>query len=229
MVSVSVEPGAYQDLAQLRERIDYQGGDFFDDNEALRFDKLLVRLEQESRKIFETLWGDETVLTETERVDVIRATDDKAIPLVYPVTDIREVEYKIALSSDYETLDADKYDRTEHRLILADRPTANSMRIRQQRANSLTRFAAAATWGDLATKLRVTYNRGFGSEAPSDVKQIQVQLVNRQLRHLKREQTVAAASPEELAGQADAGMVVNDDIRQRVADVTSPSRATQSI
>ena len=43
MVTVSVGADAYQTLDQLRQRIDYDGGEFFDDNEQLRFDELLVQ------------------------------------------------------------------------------------------------------------------------------------------------------------------------------------------
>jgi len=49
------------------------------------------------------------------------------------------------------------------------------------------------------------------------------------LRARKREQTVAAASPEEFAGQTETNEIVTDEIRSRVAGGPKPGRATMSI
>jgi hypothetical protein len=228
MPTVSTDADAYQSLDDIRSRIDHQPADFFDDNEAIRFDELLVRLEGEARGIFETLWGDETPLEETDRVDSKRATDDAAIPLVYPVQSVAEVEIKQTLASDWRTLDTERYDVTDHRLILAERPNTNTLRLRG-RDNALTQNATRATWRDICARLRVTYDRGFVGGAPVDVKSIQIQLINQLLRKLKREQTVSAASPEELSEMTNQAEVVTEEIRARISDVTSPSRATQSI
>jgi len=230
MPTVSVSSSAYQDLAAIRERIDYEGSDIFSDNEALRFDELLVRLEQESRGIFETLWGDETPLEETGRTDVRRATDDAALALVYPITDVTKVEIKRTLGDDWDELDSERYDHTEHRLVLAAHPGGTALAHGgHRRTTTVGQYAARATWADLAAKLRVTYDRGFGTEPPNDIKSIQIDIINKMLRQMKREQTVAAASPEELAGITEPAEVVTEEIRDRVQDVTSPGRATMSV
>jgi len=230
MPDVSVGSEAYQDLSTIRSRIDYQARDLYEEQNAqLQFDELLVRLEEESRGIFETLWGDETVLEETDRIDEKRTTDDAAMPLAYPIQEVTQVERKNTIGSDWEVLDSDWYDATKHRLVLAQRPNVNSLRVWRNRGNPLTRNATRATWRDLATKIRVMYDRGFSGGAPADVKSIQIQLINQMLRKLKREQTVAAASPEELAGMTDRNEVLTEEIRARIADVTKPGRATQSI
>jgi len=228
MPTVSVDSGAYQDLDRIRQRVDYDGADFYSDNEQLRFDELLVELERESRGIFETLWGDQTPLEETDRVDEKRTTDDAAIPLAYPINDVSKVERKTTLASDWKELNSDWYDFTNHRLVLARRPNTNTLRHRQ-RGNALAGDAQRATWKDIATKIRVTYDRGFGAEPPEDIKSVQVQLINRMLRMRKREQTVAAASPEEFAGQTETNEVLTDEIRDRISDVTSPGLGTFSI
>lgn len=222
----TTDTGAYQSLSDLRERVDYRGGDFFDDNAELRYDQLLVRLEREARGIFETLWGDDTPAEETDRTDVMRATDDAAMPLVYPVQDVTQVEYKRTPASDYETLDSDRYDHSEHRLVLADRRRYGAESGR--RGNVLAETAMRPEWSDLASKVRVTYDRGF-DPVPGDIKSLQVQLVNQMLRKLKREQTVGAASPEELAGMTNQAEVVTEEIRERVSDVASPGRGTMSV
>lgn len=228
MPTVSVDSGAYQDLDRIRQRVDYDGADFYSDNEQLRFDELLVELERESRGIFETLWGDQTPLEETDRVDEKRTTDDAAIPLAYPINDVSKVERKTTLASDWKELNSDWYDFTNHRLVLSRRPNTNTLRHRQ-RGNALAGDAQRATWKDIATKIRVTYDRGFGAEPPEDIKSVQVQLINRMLRMRKREQTVAAASPEEFAGQTETNEVLTDEIRDRISDVTSPGLGTFSI
>ena len=90
--------------------------------------------------------------------------------------------------------------------------------------------ARRATWADVATEIRVTYDRGFGEEPPADIQSIQIVLINRLLRQLRNEQTVAAADPEQLAAaSAELDTVVTDDIRQRIADVTSPGGRTLSV
>jgi hypothetical protein len=225
MPDVSVDSDAYQTLSDIRQRIDYEAGDFFNDNEQLRFDELLVELERESRGIFETLWGDETPLTETDRIDVKRATFDAAIMLPYPIQDVSKVELKRSVGSDWDELDSDRYDFTKHRLLLANR----SRNAPVKRANELTNVAARTTWRDITAKIRVTYDRGFGSEPPEDIQGIQVQIIEQLLRKRRREQTTAAASPDEIAGMSDANEVVTEEIRRRIADVTKPSGGTLSV
>lgn len=222
----TTDAGAYQDLARLRQRIEYDGDSLFQDNAALRFDELLVELERESRKIFETLWGDETPLTEAGRTDELRTTDDAAMALVYPINEVTEVEYKRTLRSDWTTLDTHRYDWTAHRLVLPrNRPSA---RVRQ--GNALARTARRATWRDIASKIRVTYDRGFGATPPADILSLQVDIINKMCRKLRTEQTIEAATADEL-GEAVGALddVVDEEFRQRVGDVTAPGMATFSI
>lgn len=227
MPQVSVDADAYQDLDDLRQRVDYQGEDLFTDNEQLRFDELLVRLERESRAIFETLWGDQTPAQETDRTDTIRCTYDAAIKLVYPITAVSEVEFKRTLDSDWEVLESNRYDATKHHLILSRRPATDIVRHRHA-GTHITELNTRSTWADLAEKIRVTYDRGF-DPVPYDIQSVQVDLVNKMLRQLKREQTVAGASPDELAEMTDRTEIVTDEIRNRISDVTSPGRATHSV
>lgn len=225
MPQVSVDADAYQSLSDIRDRINHEAGDFYDDNAQLRFDELLVRLEREARGIFETLWGDETPLEENGRVDERRTTDDAAMAMPYPVRDVTKVEIKRSLGSDWDEIDSDWYDFTKHRLILA----RSKPESRVRRDNPAARLARRPAWMDLAVKIRVTYDRGFAGGAPADVKSIQIDLINKLLRQLKREQTVSAASPSELSEMTDRREVVTEEIRNRISDVTSPGRATMSV
>lgn len=229
MPTVSTEAGSYQDLTRIRERIDWQARDFYDDdpNAELKFDELLVDLETESRGIFETLWGDQTPLEETGRVDEMRAKDVAAMQLVYPINNIQQVEYKRTIAADYQTLDAERYDSTDHHLILAKRPNSNSLRY-QTRGNPAAVNAQRAEWADLAVKVKVTYDRGFGSEPPADILSIQIDLIENLLAHRKQQQTQAAGSADQQ-GEAMQSAIVTDAIRDRISDVTSPGLATMTI
>lgn len=228
MPTVSTDTGAYQALADIRSRIDHRPDDLFDDNAALRFDELLVRLERESRGIFETLWGDQTPLEETDRIDEKRTTDDAALKLVYPIQDVTKVERKVSLASEWKELDDEWYDYDDHHLILARRPNTRLMRQRQ-RGNVLAGDAERAPWRALGEKIRVTYDRGFAGGAPADIKSLQIQLISNMLTKLRTDQTIAAGSPDELAQAVDTDMIVTEEIRDRISDVTSPGYATMSV
>jgi len=231
----------YQTLDRLRARVEYEPGDIFDDadNAEKRFDRLLAGsdavgetdgfrgLEAEARGIIETRLGDNTLAAEDGRVDVMRTTDDSAMPLVFPIRDVQSVEYKLDLGDDFETLDADRWDFTDHNIVLSyGRRMAESRR--GFRGNRLTGFTARLTWLDLAEKIRVTYDRGF-DPVPADVLSVQVAIVNRMLRNLKVEQNVAAMEPDQLEAMTASEAILTDDIRDRIDQVTPLGGATQAI
>ncbi|AFH22520.1 hypothetical protein OSG_eHP28_00140 [environmental Halophage eHP-28] len=232
----------YNSIERLRARVDYNPSDFFENNEVKRFDRLLggepfvgddpdgwAGLEGEARAMINTLTGDETFNEELGRVDEIRATDDASIPLVYPIRDVSKVEAKTHIGGDYFDLDADQFDFSDHRLILADRTNRVGTGVGRRAANELIRHNQRTTWGDLYAKLRVTYDRGY-DPIPANIKAIQVAIVNRQLRMLRGEQAIAAASPDEFAGVSPQfDMVLTDDIRRRIEDLTPLAGATQSV
>lgn len=233
----------YQSLQRIKARVDYEPDDFFGDNAEKRFDRLLygteevgdganwLGLEAEARAIIETMTGDETWNREVDRVDEIRTTSDAAMPLVYPIQSITSVEGKQTQQDTYEALEDYWYDHTEHRLILerGRRRNVASQTRGGRPANELTAFTNRATWRDYYTTIRVTYTRGF-DPIPYDIQQIQIDLINRMLRHLKTEQTIAAAAPEDFAGvNMEFDVVVTDAIRQRIEGLTPLAGATQSV
>lgn len=226
MANVSMPADAYQSLERLRQRVEYQAGDFFSNNEQLRFDELLVELEAEARGIFETMWGDVKPTAEDGRIDTVQATDDTALSLPYPVRDVTEVEIKYANGGDFETLEPRWYSHSEFNLILE---TDAVPRTRYDIRNDygLPRFANSPTWIDLGEQVRITYDRGFET-LPDDIISVQVQLVNNLLRKLRLEQNVEAASPDEYRAMTDGMEVVSDEIRARIDDIASPSRTVMS-
>jgi len=241
----------YQPLERLRERIEHTPEDIFGDepNAEARFDRLLygtaatdpdapesgawIGLEAEARGIIQTLNGDQPLGKEPARVDTFRPDYDAATTLVYPVQSVESVEYKHSLGDDYSTLDPDRYalDRrgNAHLLVLEHFRRGGRGARGGTRRNTLADNANRATWRDLAAELKVTYERGF-DPIPADIKSVQVSIVNRMLRLMRAEQSFAAASPEEFQGVSpEFDRVVTEDIRQRVADFTSPGGATMTM
>ena len=220
----------YISVDELKDRVSYDGEALFEEhNEEKRFEELLSTLESEARGEINTLTGDQTFHKQTDRTDTFRATDDAAVPLVYPIIDVSKVEVKSSLASDWRELDTDRYDFTDHRLILA-RPTrgGSTSTLAYQRENPLIREAGRMTWRDIATKMRVTYDRGF-DPIPADVKSIMVDIVNRMLRKLRNEQNISASSPEQMEAITQGETIMTDDIRRRVGDITGLGGKTQSV
>lgn len=214
-----LDEGAWwESLADLRERITaYDGGELFADNEQLRFDRLLVDLERESRSHIEDLIGDEPLTFESDRVDELDATADVALWISFPVRDVSKVEIRRRPESDWRELDRNWYEWNEHRLILRKRSRRGT---RSRRRNPLTGNANRATWGDIADKVRVTYDRGWDPVRP-EVKAVQRQLINRMLRSDRLEQQMAAASPDQFAGVSPQfDQVFTEDMKQRLDDLT---------
>lgn len=236
----------YQSLDRIRARIDHTPEELFDDNAEKRFDRLIMGttevgdtsdgdagewfgLEYETRSMIESILGDQPLGYEGDRTDEIRPGRDAALTLVYPIQDVTEVEIKRSLQSDWETLDADKYTWTDHRLILEYRRPGTRENRGGLRRNVLADTAGRATWRDIASKLRVTYDRGF-EQIPGNILSIQTDLINRMIRLMRAEQNFAAASPDEWQGVSpEFDRVMTEDIRERIYDVTSLGGVTQSV
>lgn len=236
----------YQSLERIRARIDHTPEELFSDNSAKRFDRLIMGttevgdtsegdpgewfgLEYETRAMIESILGDEPLGYEADRVDEIRPGRDAALTLVYPIQDVSTVEVKRSLRSDWETLDADRYTHTEHRLILEYRKAGTRRNRGGLRRNVLADTAGRATWRDIASKLRVTYDRGFET-IPGNILSIQTDLINRMIRLMRAEQNFAAASPDEWQGVSpEFDRVLTEDLRERIYDTTALGGVTQSV
>jgi hypothetical protein len=235
----------YQSLQRIRARIDHEPDELFpeNDNPEKRFDRLIMGtdavgdgpawegLEAESRAIIENLWSDTTFNTET-RTDEPNPPDNASLPLAWPVNDVTEVEYRRSLRQDFQTLEDWKYRHTEHLLILEIGSRAGVSSTAQgysRTTNELLSTTTRRTWSDVAVEVRVTYDRGFET-VPYDVQNIQIDLINRMIRKLRQEQTLAAAAPEDYAGVGeDLDSVVDESVRERVLDITPPGGATRAL
>ena len=226
---MTTEGTPYQSLERLKMRLEYDADDLFDsdDNAHKRFDRLLMGtaevgdgddfdgLEAEARSIIESYHSDEPFTRQEDRVDVIRTVDEAAIPLAYPVESVASVEIKRSLRSDFRELSEDRWDATDHRIVLSFGPHRYGSRRGGRRRNVLADNAGRAEWSQIAEKLRVTYTRGY-DPIPADIRSIQVDIINRMLRNLRTEQTISAMEPDQIESVTAAEAIVTEDIEARI-------------
>jgi len=234
----------YQPLERITARVDYEPTDLFDDNAEKRFDRLIAGttkvgdttgtdgwrgLEYESRKTIENHHSDEPFTREEGRVDEQRAPAAQSLPLVFPIQSVASVEYKRTLRSDWETLDEYRYQVDDHSVLLEHTPRLRGPNRSGTRRNVLADRARTIQWNDLASRVRVTYDRGF-DPVPGDVQNIQIQLINRMLRTLKQEQNIAAASPDDFSGVTpEFDTVLTERLIERIESITPLVRNTRAI
>lgn len=221
---------AYVTTADLIDRIEYEAADFYDVNEQQQFEDLVGTLESEAVGLLESRWGDQTFEEETDKTETFQATDDAALLMPYPITDVSKVEVKVSIGADWNTLDSDRYDFTPHRLILAEttRRRSSQYHTESHMTNPLNRWAGRATWGDYYAKLRVTYTRGF-DPLPEDVSHIVIEAVENMLRDLRIEQTVDALDPSQAEQYVNAGGAMPENLKEKIDTITSPGGATLSV
>lgn len=242
---MSYAPGdPYQPLERIKARVDYEPTDFFENNATKRFDRLIMGtaevgdtadtagwrgLEYEARKMIENAHSDEPFSEETGRVDEKRAPASVTLPLVFPVNEVSKVEKKRTLRADWEEVEAFRYQVDDSGLTLERTPIQRGRAHGGTRRNTLADRARRLQWNDIASKIRVTYDRGF-NPVPGDVQSVQISLINRMLRTLKQEQTMAAASPEEFQGVTpEFDSVMTDNLLARIESITPLYQNTRAI
>lgn len=213
---------AYQTVDEIKARVHYRKEDF--DLDTNDFQTLLETVEEESRALIESFMGDFTFEKETDRVDVINSSYSEGVPLVYPVDKVSKVEYKRRASSDWEELDEDHWYNTEHRLVLDRYP-----RQYERRRHFHRRIGdRKRKWKDISTQISVTYDRGYDN-IPANVKNIQLDIINKILRRLKNEQSVSAMDPEQMQALELADKVMSDDILERLNQITRLKNVVRSV
>lgn len=239
---MATEGTPYQSLERLKMRLEYEATDLFDsdDNAAKRFDRLLMGtaevgdgdsfdgLEAEARSVIESYHSDEPFTKQVDRVDEIRAKDEAATPLAYPVDSVASVEIKRSLRDEWRVLPDYRWDRTDHRIVLSYGPHRYGGGRRGTRRNVLADNAGRAEWSQIAEKLRVTYTRGY-DPIPADIRSIQVDLINRMLRNLKTEQNISAMEPDQITALTAAEAVVTEDIEARINAHTPLGSSVRSV
>ncbi len=212
----------YTELSTLKQRVEYQGDDYYDVNPEDKFDDLLTQLEKESRQLINNYKGSAglsfTFEKETDRVDTIRAPNARTAQLVYPVQSVSKVEIEL-YDKGFQELDDTSYDATRHNLIL-ERSAFPFVREFRPRERKLDRNITDPVWNDICTKIKVTYTRGYDS-IPENVKNVQIQMVNKMLRNLRMEQGVESVEPDNVSQFVDAGTVMSEDIRESLDDISA--------
>jgi len=217
---------AYLTVDEITPQIHYDKSDF--DLDESSFDSLLETFEEQSRSYIESYKGDVTFSKESNKIHQMIAPDSSAIPLAYPIDTINSIEYKRKMSGDWHTLDTDRYTNTEHRVILRRYPELFLQRKGLHRNNKLEFDMNRMNWSDFAVELRVDFDRGFDS-IPDNVINIQIEMIRRMLRKLKMEQNVSTMNPEDLESITQANLVMTEDIKDRLDEITSFKNFIRSI
>ncbi len=216
----------YLAVDDIKPRIHYRSDDF--SLTSSEFDDLLETIETETRELINSHMGDESFSKETGRIDKFSAKDSAAIPLTYPVDSITKVEYKRKISGSWRELDSDRYTSTEHRLKLRRYPEIFYERRQCRSMNRLNYDSSRLAWSDFAVEIKVTYDRGYDS-VPANVKNIQIDMINKTLRKLKNEQNISAMNPEQMEAVTQSSRIMTEDIMKRLDDITSMKNFVRSV
>jgi len=218
---------SYASTSTIKDRIDYTKEDFYDVQAEDKFNSLLTQLEKESRSLIDSYMGDATFSKETGKTAKIEAPSDVTVPLIYPVNDVTKVEYRKHPGDSWNTLDSEDYTYSDHRLILQRLPKFRRRILGVSRhSNPLKAHISKVKWSDFASKIKVTYDRGYvdsaGNESlPQNVINVQINLINKILRNLKEEQNVQAIQPDEVTNYVETEGIMTEDITDIMDEMTA--------
>lgn len=202
----------------------WEGTDFYEEFPQEKFDKLLSRLEKDSRSIIDGQLMGEGLEEETGRVDKYEAPDKEKIQLAYPVNDVSKVEIRTGTDSsgnpEWDELEDSLYRNTEQFVVYKGRVNQTFKEsVSYQNKNSLKRYSNSASWADRCTQVKITYDRGF-STIPNQVKEVQKEIIRRMLTHLRQEQNLAKVDPTEVSSMVNERRLLTEDIKDRIGKIT---------
>ena len=210
----------YVSNSEIKARIDFNGEDFYDINPEQKFDELITNLEEDSRAEINGQIGGRTYEKETDRTDTLDAPDKDILELVFPIQSISQVE--TFRRDGWKTLDDERYEHTAHNLELLPvirHEYGNYLRYRHE--NPLSQRTKELVWCDIATRVRVTYDRGY-DEIPHMIKEAQIDMVNRMLIHLRQDQNISKIKPDQVTEQLKNRTILTEDIMERLGRVSRP-------
>ena len=216
----------YQTTSTITNRLSYEADEFFSSGAAQSdFEDLVDRLEEESRGLIESYMVDVTFNEELGKTVEKFSPDTQTISLAYPVKDVSKVEYKTRFGADWKELDSDKYDHDKHVLKLYDYPALYYRGTKYRHPQQHYRIEESRiTWKDFSRKLRITYDRE--GTIPNDVKNIQIDMINKMLRKMRFEQSITAIDPGDPNLDVPSNDILTEDIRRRLDNITSRGRTT---
>lgn len=183
------------------------------------YDELLESYEERTRAMINEEIGGETFEFEENREDELNPSNSRFQQLSYPVQEVKKVERYH--KGEWKEISSKRYIPTKFGLKLRRFPRPRdlySRRIRRMFQRDIE--ARSYTWNDLAEYLRVTYDRGF-EEIPSEVKNLQLELIVRMIQKARTQQNLSVLKPEEIQ-QAIGVDIITDDIRSRLDKLTHP-------
>ena len=210
----------YTDIETIKDRVEYEGEDFYDLNPESNFDELLTQLEKESRSIIENHMGDVSFSEETDKEEEFVNPSGTRIQLDYPINNVSKIEVLRHIGDNYETLDSDLYEVSKHGVNLEKYPNDEKFLTARYHQNPLGHNVNKVRWENIAEKVRITYDRGF-TDVPQNIKSIQITIVNRLLRQLKNEENIQALSPDEAANLPERQVILTDELKNRLDNVTN--------
>lgn len=209
------------ELKTLVEPTGFNEEDYFETHSQPKYEDLLQRLEEQSRALINNQLMGEGYKEETDRVDTLRSPDKPELQLAYPVNNVSKVEIASVPDGDWKTLDTGKYSfdlqglRLRKQLLLNEDEYWNII-------NPLRRHGGRATWAHIADRVRVTYDRGFTtSNIPLTIKEVQREIIRRQLTHLRQDQNLSNLSPDSIP-EFNQRTLITDDIENRLSKITQP-------
>ncbi len=212
----------YASLDEIKTRSSFLPHNFSEYNEEEEFDELLTMLEEETRDYINSFFGVETLHKTTNITKVMDAPNERRVRLRFPIDNVSNVEIRSSSSSSWTTFDSGSYRYTDRELVLD-----KSQRSRRHRSGvrsigkSINRdFQNLNTWLDVCNQIRITYTAGYDT-IPSEIKNIQIEMINRLLRKQKISQTVSALSPTDGDNENPdiLSKVANEDIKERLNNI----------
>lgn len=212
----------YASVSEIKDRIEFEAGDFFASTSGSDFDDLISGFEIETRSLIDSHFGDITFSQET-KTQSLEPVQGSVIPLEYPVNSISSsgVEYKLISSATWSELDEDRWKYTEHNLILKKYPRNYIPSDRHKRFKPLQSNLQRLTWNGFCEELRVTYDRGF-SDIPANVKNAQITMISNALARLRADQSFETIEPGEFDVYLNNKVELTDAVLQKLDNITRP-------
>ncbi len=218
----------YVTIDKIKSRVEYDEDDF--NLTTSGFEDLLTDLEQESRDIINSYKGDITFLEETDKTQEFKSLSNSSLPLEYPVRDVSKVEYKRMVSDNWRELEDDRYDYTEHNLILRKYPRNYNRFTKNRRLAPLEINSKRLTWSDFSSKIKVTYDRGWKQDnLPQNLINVQLDIINLILRKTEMERVMDMQNPENIQTITNEFEIMNDDIKKRLDQITDMRNFVRTI
>ncbi len=134
------------------------------------------------------------------------------------------------VSDNWRELEDDRYDYTEHNLILRKYPRNYVRFTKNKRLAPLEVNSKRLTWSDFSSKIKVTYDRGWEQDnLPQNLINVQLDIINLILRKTEMERVMDMQNPENIQTITNEFEIMNDDIKKRLDQITDMRNFVRTI